>query len=124
MRRPLLAAILTIVGGFFIALGGLVLAVVGTVLAAVFGFPAGWFYVGLVAGLLTMGLGGLMLALPSSRTTFGIATLVFAALSIPFAFGGFVIGFLLAVIGGALAIVGWPREPDLTHPPGPAPPWT
>ncbi len=123
--RPLVAAVLTIVGGVFIALGGLVLAVFGTVLAVLLGIHSGWFFLGLAIGLVTILLGALMLVLPPARTPLGIVTIVLAVLSVPFAFGGFVVGFLLAVAGGTLAIAGKASGHVGGAPPsGAAPPWT
>jgi hypothetical protein len=126
VARPLAAAILTIVGGTFIAIGGIVLATIGTILAITIGLHSALFYVGLVAGLLTIAMGGLMLLVPSANTVLGIATIVLAVISIPFAFGGFVIGFLLALFGGVLATLWKPlvvRRREAV-PSGPAPPWT
>ncbi|HYA58372.1 MAG TPA: DUF6114 domain-containing protein [Thermoplasmata archaeon] len=126
VRRPFLAAIVTMVGGFFILLGGLLIAAFGFGLFLAFGLKSGWFYVGAVLGLLTMVLGGLMLAIPSAKTVFGIVTIVFAFLSLPFALGGFLVGFLLAIIGGIMAILWRPIALGVrvgVSPGGPAPPW-
>jgi uncharacterized protein DUF6114 len=124
--RALIPALVTCVGGAFITLGGLVLAVFGTVLAQVFGFGSAVFLIGLVIGLLTVGVGILLWLLPRAKTALGVAAILFAALSIPFAFGGFVVGFLLTLIGGTMAVVArpMPRVSATAVPPGAAPPWT
>jgi Family of unknown function (DUF6114) len=125
MVRPVVAPILTIVGGGFIAVGGAVLAFIGTILATVFGFSSALYLVGLAVGLLTIAAGALLWLLPSGRRPIGIVVMLLAALSVPFAFGGFVVGFLLAVMGGVMAIV--TRPPNGPVPASPAaaraPPW-
>ena len=128
IRRPVGAGILTIVGGFFILLGGLFFAAIGVLFAHFFGgFASSWFFVGLVVGLLTMLFGGLMIAVPSGHTLFGIVAVVFAFLSIPFAVGGIVIGFILAILGGIMAFTFRPMAVGVTvgpPPPPAAPPWS
>ena len=124
--RPYLAAFLTIVGGAFVVVGGLLLAIVGTVLAHLLGFSSAVFYVGLVVGLLTMLVGALMLVVPSARRGLGFVAIALAVASIPFAFGGLVVGFVLTAIGGAAAAVRprWVVIATPGSPGGPAPPWT
>jgi len=112
MPRPIGAGVLTIIGGFFILLGGFVFALIGAVFA-VFGFVSGVFLLGLLVGFLTLIVGFLMLAVPSGHTVWGILAIVFALVSIPVAFGGFIVGFLLTLIGGILA-VSWKRPVDRT----------
>lgn len=97
-------------GGLFILGGGLVFAAVGALFFAFFGFLSGLFLVGLLVGLLTIIMGVLMIALPPAHVIWGVLTIVFAVVSLPFALGGFFIGFLLALIGGILAIV-WKPMP-------------
>jgi len=104
MPRPVGAAVLTILGGFFILLGGLFFALLGAILA-VFGFWSDIFLVGIAVGFLTIIVGFLMLFVPSGHTVWGILAVVFAFVSIVVAtVGGFVIGFLLTLIGGILAL--------------------
>jgi len=95
--------VLTIVGGFFILAGGLFFALVGVVFA-LFGLVSGIFLLGLLVGLLTLVMGLLMMAVPSGHTLWGIVAVILALVSIPVALGGFILGFLLALIGGVLAI--------------------
>jgi len=94
MPRPLGAGVLTIIGGFFIILGGLLFALIG-VFFAVFGFVSGIFLLGLLVGFLTLVMGLLMIAVPSGHTVWGILAIVLAIASLPVAFGGFILGFLL-----------------------------
>ncbi|HTT25855.1 MAG TPA: DUF6114 domain-containing protein, partial [Thermoplasmata archaeon] len=97
---PTAGAVLTIIGGVFILLAGLVLAVVGSFIALFFPGLAALFFIGLVIGILTLLMGILMLVKPEMKTAWGALTILFAIISIPTAFGGFVIGFILALIGG------------------------
>ena len=110
MARPVGAAVLTIIGGIFIIIGGFIIALIGA-LFAFLGFFSGIFFVGIVVGVLTLLMGILMLALPSAHLPWGIITILLAIVSIPFALGGFLIGFILALIGGILSIV-WKRPVD------------
>jgi hypothetical protein len=103
MPRPVGAAVLTILGGFFIIGGGLVFAFVGA-LFAVLGFVSAFFLVGLLIGVLTLIVGLLMLIVPLGHVVWGALAVVLALASIPFALGGFVIGFILTLIGGILAL--------------------
>ena len=110
--RPVGAGVLTILGGCFILLGGFAFALVGAVLA-VLGFPSEVFLLGLLVGFLTIVLGFVMLAVPSGHAVWGILAIVFALVSLLVAFGGFLIGFLLTLIGGILAVT-WKRPVDRT----------
>jgi len=107
MPRPVSAGILTILGGFFVLLGGLLFALLGVVFAFL-GLVSGVFFLGLGVGFLIIVFGILILAVPPGHTIFGIVTVLLALLSIPVAFGGLVIGFLLTLLGGILAIT-WKR---------------
>ncbi len=124
--RALLAAAMTGVGGALITTGGLVLWLIGTVLAHVFHFSSAVFVVGVLVGLLAMACGGAIALVPRARRLLGAVALACAVISIPFAFGGFLLGFALTAAGGALAIV-QPRFPvaGAGSPPwGRPPPWT
>jgi hypothetical protein len=96
---------LTLIGGFFILIGGVALAIIGAIFFSLVPGVAGVFFIGLVVGLFTLVLGGLMLAAPRLHVVWGVLAIVMALLSIPFALFGFGIGFLLVLIGGILAIV-------------------
>jgi Family of unknown function (DUF6114) len=124
-RRPLVAAGFTILGGAFIAAGGFVLWAIGTILAHVVGLSSPLFLVGLLVGLVTIVAGVLMLAVPRAARGMGAVALACAVASIPFAFGGFVLGFVLTSVGGALALARPRRVVVVTGPAqGPSPPWT
>ena len=110
MPRPVAAGILTIVGAFFILAGGVFFALVGTVLA-LFGFFSGLFLLGLLVGFLTLIAGLLMLAVPAGHTIWGVLAIVLALVSLPVALGGFLIGFILTLVGGILAVT-WRRPAE------------
>lgn len=103
MPRPVGAGVLTIVGGFFIIVGGLLFALIGAFFALL-GFHSGIFLLGLLVGFLTLIMGVLMIAVPSGHTVWGVLAVVLSIASLPVALGGFIIGFLLALLGGVLAI--------------------
>ncbi len=124
--RPILAAILTAVGGALITTGGFVVWLFGAALEHFFHFSTPLFVVGVGVGLVTMACGGLMAAVPRLRRSLGAVALACAVLSIPFALGGLVLGFGLAAAGGALAIVQvhFPVTAPGNPPWGRPPPWT
>lgn len=104
-NAPTAGAILTIVGGVFIFLGGLLEAALGAILS-VFGVISWFFYIGLFVGLITIILGVLALVRPQMKVAWGAIIIVMAIVSLPTAaLGGFVIGFILALIGGILVLV-------------------
>ena len=112
MPRPIGAGVLTILGGLFILGGGLVLAIVGAIFR-LFGYWSGFFLLGLFIGFLTLLVGILMLVVPSAHTVWGILAVLFALVSIPAALAGLVIGFILTLLGGILAIAWRPPTPPV-----------
>lgn len=115
-EKPTAAFVLSLLGGIFILLGGVVIAAIG---AAIFAFlPA----VGLVIGVIGLALGilvivgAIMLYIhPEQHVTWGVIVLVFSILSIFTSLGGFLVGLILGIIGGALGI-GW--KPQVVPFPG------
>ncbi|MCI4348673.1 MAG: DUF6114 domain-containing protein [Thermoplasmata archaeon] len=101
---PTAAGVLTIVGGVFILLAGAALAAIGSFLAFFIGGIAYLFYIGLVVGIITLVMGILMLVMPQMKTAWGAITIVLAIVSLPTALGGFIVGFILALLGGIFAI--------------------
>jgi len=64
---------------------------------------SGFFIVGLVAGIIIL-IGSLLLnSKPQQSTTWGTLILIFSILSL-FTMGGFLIGAILGIVGGILAI--------------------
>ncbi|MEU3459635.1 DUF6114 domain-containing protein [Streptomyces sp. NPDC006733] len=71
----------------------------------------------LVIGILLMVLGLTMWFQPLVRIFAGVAAILLALVSIPVSnFGGFLIGFLLALVGGALAVAWAPGVPVTAEP--------
>lgn len=110
MARPVAAAALTFIGGLFIILGGFLFALLGA-LIALFGYLSSVFLLGILVGFLALVVGALMAAVPAGHTAWGLLAIVLAVASLPLAFGGFLIGFLLTLIGGIMAIR-WKRPVD------------
>jgi len=108
---PSTAFVLSLIGGIFILLGGLATAAIAAIIGgALFAFfPGGGV---LLIGLLTI-FGAVMLRnRPESAHTWGVLILVFAIISLfTSAGGGFIIGFILALIGGIFAMTWKPPAP-------------
>ena len=122
-QTPTAGAVLSLVGGVFILLGGLLMAVIGATFSFLLGGLAGLFFVGLLLGILVIVMAVLMFVSPRLKAAWGALVIVFAIVSLPFAvLGGFVIGFILALIGGILAIVYKPPVPVMVAPMMPPPP--
>jgi len=122
---PSTAFTLSLIGGIFITLGSLV-----SVLAASFGGSWGWGMMGpwmmggygygygftwvyslvaLISGIIVL-LGALMLnSRPAEHMTWGTIVLIFSLISF-LGMGGFIIGALLGIAGGALALSWRPRS--------------
>lgn len=128
-KRPTAAFVLSLIGGIFILLGSIVTAV----LAGIFG-EAMMFIPFFGAILIVMGILGLISGIiiligavminsgdPSKVRTGSIIVLVFSILSLIFAGGGFIIGFILALIGSILGLVWKPSEERGRIPPPPPP---
>ena len=122
-----MAGVLALVGGGLIVVGALVLWRTATALNPVLGLPAPWYLAGAAAGLLSGLLGGATLVAARHRRSLGAGLLACAAASLPLAYGGLVVGFLLVAIAGGIAAAAPPR-PVPGVPPGtsagPSPPWT
>jgi len=68
-----------------------------------YGFMGGYSIIGIISGILVI-IGAIMLDThPTDHITWGIVILVFSAISF-FGMGGFFIGAILSIVGGALAI--------------------
>jgi len=108
-QKPTAAGVLSIIGGVFILLGGIAEIAVGSYVSSLTYAEGGGAIIGIGAlgvifGLIILVLGVRLLSNPDGNVTYGILILVFAFLSLVSFFGGFVIGFLLALIGGILAL--------------------
>ncbi|MGW3465972.1 DUF6114 domain-containing protein [Streptomyces olivaceoviridis] len=118
--RPFWAGLLVMLGGFpimyfpyaHLQLGHLTLAMATTAGAG-----------SLIIGVLLIVLGISLWFQKHVRTFAGVAAILLALVSIPVSnFGGFVMGFLLAMVGGALAVAWAPGTPPQEQPPTEATP--
>ena len=123
-NRPTLAAIISLIGGILMILSGAIFSMFGLTgfgmmggyrgmmggywgMMGDFGFPFGFTMVfsliGLVSGVLVI-IGALMLyTRPLEHTVWGIIVLVFSIISF-LGMGGFFVGAILGIIGGAFAL--------------------
>jgi len=114
--HPTGAGVLTIIGGLFILLGGIAEMTIGSAVSAVSlgqagGILAGLGALGILMGILILIFGIVILVSVDTPLGCGIAVIIFAVISLASFLGGFVIGFILALIGGILAITWEPYEP-------------
>ena len=72
-----------------------------------YGMMGGWFYgagvVGLIAGIVVLIGAAMIYVRPRSASTWGLLVLIFSIVSF-FGMGGFLIGAILGIIGGVLAM--------------------
>jgi hypothetical protein len=102
---PLTAFGLALAGGIIIILAGLDVLVIGAALTFFIGGVGGIFGLfGAVCGFLIMVFAFMLRSTPDQHIGLGIAIIVFSLLSWFGSFGGFAIGFLLALVGGILAV--------------------
>lgn len=126
-ESPTAAGVLAIIGGVFILLGGIAETLLG---AAVSTFTLGQYgagiiglgVLGLVLGILVLVMGVLLLTHPDHNVTYGILIIVFSVVSLVCFFGGFLVGFILALIGGILALTWKPTTREAYVYPSPPPP--
>lgn len=108
-ERPYAAFVLSLVGGVLILVGGLLgltwlgWPMWGWMPGLLLAFSA----VGLVSGAAIVTAAYMLYKKPSQAQTWGTIVLVFAAVSLLSA-GGFIIGALLGIVGGLLALT-WRR---------------
>ncbi|MCZ4121441.1 DUF6114 domain-containing protein [Streptomyces sp. H39-S7] len=108
-QRPFWAGLLTLLGGIPIAYfpyANMTLGQLTVRMSTTTGSSS------LVIGILLMVLGLTLWFQPLVRVFAGVAAILLALVSIPVSnFGGFLIGFLLALMGGALAVAWAPGVP-------------
>lgn len=104
--KPTAAFVLSLLGGIFVLVFGLLV-----------GLLFGFFFLGLgiitvilaiIFGILIIIGGTMMYVYPHQHVIWGIIVLVFSVLSIFVALGGFLVGMILGIIGGALGIAWQP----------------
>jgi len=109
-ESPSAAFGLALAGGIVIVIAGLLVSLVGAVLTFFIAGIGGVFgLVGVLWGILIIVFAVLLRAMPSRHVGLGVAIILFSVFSWVGSFGGFLIGFLLAFVGGILAIV-WRPE--------------
>ena len=123
-NRPTLAVILSLIGGIFMLLGGAMFyffIYTGFDMTGMyrgmmdgywgmmgnFGFPFGFMMnfslIGLVSGVLLIISAVMLNVRPSEHSIWGIIVLVFSVISL-LGMGGFFVGAILGIIGGAFAL--------------------
>jgi predicted RND superfamily exporter protein len=101
-RRPFWGATLS-------ALAGLMILYIPVQLYAIAFIPGSYVFIGFLFGGLVLILGILAFFYPQFSTVLGIITIFLSVLSVMGALGGFLIGTIVGIIGGALC-VGWHTE--------------
>jgi hypothetical protein len=96
-------------GGLLCMLSGIIILAVPVQLYEVAATPGSMIVVGLLLGGLTFLMGLLSFIMPKLSTLLGIIAILAASLSIMGALGGFIIGTLFGLIGGAFCIA-WKPE--------------
>jgi len=113
LPRPTAAMVLAIIGGLFILLSGIWLAEVGSILSLLTSGLGGGVLIllgafGAVLGVLILVLGVLVYIQPQHHVVFGALILLLSIISLT-SLGGFILGFILALIAGILALVWKPN---------------
>jgi len=109
-EKPSAAFVLSLLGGIFVIIGGVVTAAIGAFFTFMLGGIGGIIGVlGIVWGVLIIVFAYKLNSDPASHSTSGALIVVFSFLSWIGGFGGLFIGFLLALIGGILAITWSPQ---------------
>lgn len=96
-------------GATLILLAGLMILYIPLHLYAIAFIPGSLVFVGFLFGGLTLIVGVFTYIYPQFSTVFGVITIFLSVLSVMGALGGFIIGTILGIIGGALAIA-WENE--------------
>ncbi|WP_077615753.1 DUF6114 domain-containing protein [Caenibacillus caldisaponilyticus] len=105
-------------GATFSVLAGLLILYIPIQLYAIAFVPGSFAFIGLLFGVLVLILGVLSYIFPQFSTVLGVITMFLSILSIMGALGGFLLGTILGLIGGALCI-GWEEHviaPDANGP--------
>jgi len=103
-ERNTAAFVLSLIGGIIILINGLLVAIGGAFIIWFFGTGILWIVLGLVFGFGTLVAALMLNSNPREHVTWGIMIIVFSVLSIVIG-GGFIIGMILGLIGGVLALV-------------------
>jgi hypothetical protein len=137
VKYPSTASVLAIIGGSLMVAAALIILVVGTFIVPhispsefditpgipqsdlpsfVGGVLQGVGFFGLISGAIVLASGAMLRARPDQRTLWGTLILVFSVLSL-FGSGGFVVGAILGILGGAWTLTWKPKGQE--HLPAP-----
>lgn len=112
---PSTAFTLSLIAGIFILLGGLITAAIGAIFTFfAFGVGAVIGILGLVWGIIIIVSANNLRSHPEQHVTWGVLILVFSLISWFGGLGGLLIGFLLGLIGGIMAISWQPPQTATT----------
>ncbi len=109
IERPVVPFILCLIGGLFVLAGGAYgLVYLGTVSYYNGGAYLVFDFLGIVSGGLVLLAAAMLYAAPPNHVAWGIVAIVFSVISIfsgpGNVFGGFFVGMVLGIVGGAMAI--------------------
>ena len=126
-EKPVAAFILSLVGGILILLPSIFISVIaglygwygmygwghmmGMMGWGLFGFPSIIIAISFISGIIILVSSIMLYSRHHETTLWGTLIIVFSVLSLV-GMGGFFIGFLLALIGGILALVWKPKQQD------------
>lgn len=108
-KRPL-------TGSLLLCLSGCIILFIPLSMAPVAMMPGSFSILGIVFGGLVILLGILGLSFPAQSQIIGVLAIFFACLSLIGALGGFLIGTLLGIIGGALCFAWKAPNPSVPAP--------
>lgn len=112
-EEPTAAYVLSLIGGIFVLLGGILIMLAGGVTASIDGLGVimlAMGFIGLILGV-TIIIGAVIAYNnPDQRSNWGIGIIILSILSIILSLGGFIIGFVLSLIGGILFVTWKPTE--------------
>jgi hypothetical protein len=105
-RKPVAAFVLVLVGGIFVLLSGIMLSLMGSVMTFFMMGVGGIFgVIGIISGIMMIISAAMINTVNKAQIkTWSVIALIFSIVSIA-NFGGFIIGFLLGVIGSILGLV-------------------
>jgi len=117
-EKPTAAFALSLIAGILILINGAILGAVGSFIAPfipgmsekalVTGILGTVMVVGIILGLIVIVAAVMLYRNPAQKTMWGVIVLVLSIISI-FIGGGFIIGLILGIIGGALALTWKPK---------------
>ncbi|MFB4167723.1 DUF6114 domain-containing protein [Virgibacillus sp. JSM 102003] len=102
-------------GASLILLAGLMILYIPLHLYAIAFIPGSFVFVGFLFGGLILIMGILDYIYPQFSTVFGVVTIFLSILSVMGALGGFVIGTVIGIIGGAMSIAWEKQEVTITE---------